>query len=80
MEETVSAAEANRNFSRILRGVKAGRTYVVTSYGTPVARIVPAVRNSTVAAAAKETLMARLRSRPVHVIGYRWSRDDLYEG
>ena len=37
MDETVSAAEANRAFSRLLRGVRAGRSYLVTAHGRPVA-------------------------------------------
>jgi prevent-host-death family protein len=80
MEEAVSASDANRNFSHILRGVKTGQTYVVTSHGTPIARIIPATRDHAVASAAKTTLMTRLRSRPVQIIGHRWSRDELYEG
>jgi prevent-host-death family protein len=40
--KTVSAAEANRQFSRILREVRAGETVLVTSRGEPVAKIVPA--------------------------------------
>ncbi|HYG87658.1 MAG TPA: type II toxin-antitoxin system prevent-host-death family antitoxin [Azospirillum sp.] len=78
MEEAVSAAEANRNFSQILRHVKEGRTYVVTSHGNPVARIVPAKQSSALTKAAKSTLMARLREQPVQVLGHRWSRDELY--
>ena len=41
MEEVVSAADANRKFSLILRGVRDGHSYVVTSHGRPVARIIP---------------------------------------
>ena len=79
MEEAVSAADANRNFSQILRRVKEGRTYVVTSHGNPVARIVPAKQGGALTRAAKSALMARLRSEPVQIIGQRWSRDDLYD-
>ncbi|TWA90638.1 prevent-host-death family protein [Azospirillum brasilense] len=79
MEEAVSAAEANRNFSQILRSVKEGHSYVVTSHGTPVARIVPTKRSSALSDAAKSTLMARLRTQPVQIVGPRWSRDELYE-
>ena len=79
MEEAVSAAEANRNFSQILRNVKEGHSYVVTSYGTPVARIVPTKRDAALAEAAKTALMARLRSQPVQIVGERWTRDELYE-
>jgi antitoxin (DNA-binding transcriptional repressor) of toxin-antitoxin stability system len=77
MEEAISPAVASRDFLWILRNVKAGRTYVVTSCGIPVARIVPARRNSAVSQAAKQILIARLRSRPVEFIGPRWSRDEL---
>lgn len=79
MEEAVSAAEANRNFSQILRHVKEGRTYVVTSHGNPVARIVPAKQSGVVAKAARSALMARLRDQPVQIVEHRWSRDDLYD-
>ncbi len=37
--KTVSAAEANRHFSKILRDVRAGETVIVTSRGEPVAQI-----------------------------------------
>lgn len=79
MEEAVSAAEANRKFSQILRGVKEGRTYVVTAHGTPVARIAPASRAECVERAARQALLTRLRAQPVQVIGARWSRESLYE-
>jgi prevent-host-death family protein len=45
VEEAVSAADANRRFSILLRGVREGRTYVVTSHGKPVARLIPAGKN-----------------------------------
>ena len=79
MDETVSAAEANRRFSRILREVRDGKSFVVTSHGTPVARILPARRDEHVASAAKAVLLARLVSEPVIVVGQRWRRDDLYD-
>ena len=79
MDESVSAAEANRQFSRILRGVKGGRTYVVTSHGAAVARIVPAGRDGAVAAAARQALIGRLRARPTQLVAGPWRRDDLYD-
>ncbi len=78
MEEAVSAAEANRKFSFILRGVREGRSYVVTSHGRAVARIVPAVEVPHTGIAARAALIARLERQPVGDIG-RWSRDELYE-
>ena len=79
MDKTVSAAEANRNFSRILRAVREGQSYLVTAHGAPVARIVPAKRSKASVAAAKRRLLAHLRAQPVRVVGERWTRDDLYD-
>lgn len=78
MEETVSAAEANREFSKLLRGVREGNSYVVTSHGRPVAKLVPVSKSPEEREAAFEKLMARLRSQPVMNIG-RWTRDELYK-
>ncbi len=41
MDEPISATDANRYFSALIRGVQVGQSYVVTSHGRPVARIVP---------------------------------------
>ena len=80
MEKAISAADANRKFSQVLREVREGRSYVVTSHGRPVARIAPlqtAAERAT-AASARNSLLARLRREPVVHIG-RWTRDELYE-
>ena len=42
MERTITATEANRDFSRIFREVAAGGSYVVTARGKPLVRIEPA--------------------------------------
>ena len=78
MEEAVSAADANRRFSLLLRGVREGRSYVVTSHGKPVARLIPAGKHEDVVASVRETFLARLEKRPVIQAG-RWTRDELYE-
>ena len=78
MEETVSAAEANREFSKLLRGVRDGNSYVVTSHDRPVAKLVPISKSPEQKEAAFQKLMARLRSQPVRNIG-RWTREELYE-
>lgn len=79
MDEAVTAADANRKFSQILRHVREGKSYIVTSHGVPVARITPATADSDILTAARESLIARLQSQPVTALGERWSRDDLYE-
>lgn len=76
MDEAISAAEANRMFYRLLRGVRQGGSYVVTSHGRPVARLVPA--GEGVAGGARAALLARLEQQPAADAG-RWTRDDLYE-
>ena len=78
MEKPVSAADANRRFSKLLRGVREGRSYVVTSHGKAVARIVPTEKDGGIARGARAALLKRLRSERVVRIG-RWSRDELYE-
>ena len=78
MDEAVSAADANRRFSLLLRGVREGRSYVVTSHGKPVARIIPAGRHDDVAGGARSALLSRLERQPVIDAG-RWTRDELYE-
>jgi prevent-host-death family protein len=78
MEEAVSAADANRRFSQLLRAVREGRSYVVTSHGKPVARIVPIGKHDDVARGARDALLARLRAETAVEIG-RWTRDELYE-
>lgn len=78
MEEVVTAADANRKFSLLLRGVRDGHSYVVTSHGRPVARIVPTAKHEDVASSARTELLARLERQPVVEAG-RWSRDELYE-
>ena len=78
MERVVSAADANRKFSKLLRAVREGQSYVVTSHGQAVAKIVPADKGGGVTRGARATLLKRLRSEPVVTVG-RWSRDELYE-
>jgi prevent-host-death family protein len=79
MDEPISAADANRRFSQLLRGVReAHATYVVTSHGKPVAKITPVDEGSNVKRRARELLLARLKSQPALGAG-RWTRDELYD-
>lgn len=78
MDERVSAADANRRFSELLRGVRAGRQYVVTSHGTPVARIIPAADSEQAATSARAALIERLKRQAVVAVP-GWTRDELYE-
>ena len=78
METAVSAADANRKFSELLRGVREGKSYIVTSHGRPIARIVPVAENEGAFAKARSSLLKRLRSQRATSIG-RWRREELYE-
>lgn len=78
MEKTISAADANREFSKLLRAVREGDSYTVTSHGRPVARIVPVQSGNGVRRAARAALLERLRAQPAANAG-RWNRDELYE-
>jgi prevent-host-death family protein len=78
MKRAVSAAEANRNFSQLLQGVRRGKVYVVTSHGKPVARLSPVAENGEAEAGARAALLGRLRKQRAVEIG-RWTREELYE-
>lgn len=78
MEEAVSAADANRRFSFLLRGVREGHSYIVTSHGKPVARLIPAGKHDDMAASARSILLSRLEMQPA-IDGGRWTRDELYQ-
>ena len=78
MDKAISAADANRNFSKLLREVREGQSYVVTSHGKPVAEIMPARADAKSEERDRAALLTRLRSEPVVDIG-PWARDELYE-
>jgi prevent-host-death family protein len=78
VEKTITAAEADRDFSRLLREVRGGESYVVTEDGRPVARIEPALSAVEGREAAKRRLLEHLRAQPTLNLG-RFSRDDAYD-
>jgi prevent-host-death family protein len=78
MDKTVSAADANRRFSELLRTVKMGRSVVVTSHGKPVAKITPLAAGEREGEGARAALFARLRAQRAVNVG-RWTRDELYD-
>ena len=78
MHKRVTAAEANRNFSAILRGVSAGDSVVVTVHGRPVAQILPFNNDVETRNAARIELLARLALQPALGLPL-FSRDDFYD-
>ncbi|MDT8442498.1 MAG: type II toxin-antitoxin system prevent-host-death family antitoxin [Desulfuromonadales bacterium] len=74
---TVSAADANRQFSRMLREVARGETITVVSRGRPVAAICPLQDERPERWQARADLLKRLRRQGA--TGTRdWTRDELY--
>jgi len=77
--KTITAAEANRQFSRVLRDVGQGEVFTVLSRGKAVATIAPVKSGDVRRHAAKAALVDRLHKQEAS--GERnWTRDELYEG
>ena len=73
----ITASEANRDFSKMLREVGRGASYTITVHGKPVADLLPRVDKDRMEK-AKQKLMKRLRrQRPVN--SGPFSRDEAYE-
>lgn len=79
MDRLITATEANQRFSELLRDVESGETFVVTSRGRPVARMVPVDDEAKQKRDRKFTaLMERLDAIPFRIRG-PWKREDLYD-
>ena len=90
MAETVTARAANQHFSRLLREVAEGRSFVITHRGRPVARLVPETAPDAgrltpeqEQALAESIAWARSLTAPAGTAGLpaEWprDRDDLYD-
>ena len=79
MPAAVSAADANREFSKLLRRVRDGESITIMSHGRPVAKLVPVTVENRVREAAWQALLKRLKSQKGERIPRYWTRDDLYE-
>jgi len=76
--KTMAAADANRQFSAVLREVARGEQILVLSRGKPVAKIIPVDSDNDEREPARAALLARLQGHPPS--GQRdWTRDELYE-
>jgi prevent-host-death family protein len=73
--KTISAANANRQFSTVLREVAQGEAFVITSRGRAVATLAPVEQRNPL---AHEALLSRLRAQPL-TGKCEWTRDELYE-
>lgn len=82
MEQSVTASEANRSFSKLLRDVEHGHRVAVTRHGRVVARIIPSddaeEANRRRRAAAMRVLLDDMAKLPLQH-GGRITRDDGYD-
>ncbi|MFZ2632313.1 MAG: type II toxin-antitoxin system prevent-host-death family antitoxin [Desulfosalsimonadaceae bacterium] len=73
----ITAANANREFSKLLRDVRKGEEITILSRGTPVAKITSVNSAALQKNAMKNLLLSRLKTQDV--TGSRnWTRDELY--
>ena len=81
---TVSATEARRSFSKLLRAARDGASITITKHGKLVAELIPA---GQLARAAEERqrrleslaeLIDHLKTVTPQVIG-RWTREEIYD-
>lgn len=80
---TVSARDANQQFSKILKAAAGGEEVTITQRGVPVAKLVPVPREDVAAAAERE----RRREQALEFFRkglsggkvVSWTRDELYE-
>jgi len=76
--KTITAANANRGFSSLLREVSKGEEITILSRGTPVAKITSVNSAVLQKKAMKNLLLSRLKTQDV--TGSRnWTRDELYD-
>jgi prevent-host-death family protein len=74
----VTAAQANREFSKLLGSVRAGETILITSRGEAVATLAPPDRAVDEMEQAKAKLLTRLdKVEATHIPP--WTRDELYD-
>jgi prevent-host-death family protein len=79
---TVSAREANQQFSKILRAAAEGEEVTITQRGVPVAKLVPVPREDAAAAAErqrrKEEAIAFFKKGVDIGEPVPWTRDEIY--
>ena len=74
----ITATKANRDVSKLLEEVVAGRSIGITKHGPMVATINPVGRDNDEAEAFKRAHLEKLRNQPL--LGIPWgTRDELYD-
>lgn len=85
MAFTVSASEANQNFSRLLGRVEAGETVTIKKRGKPIAKLIPTDKDALTDEDARarrieagKRMIAYFQTWPIVTTG-PWTRDELYD-
>ena len=76
--KTVTATDANRDFSKLLERVEGGEAVTITKRGKAVAKLVPVANDLDAMEARKREHIARLRAQPA-IKAARGTRDELYD-
>jgi prevent-host-death family protein len=79
---TVTAREANQQFSKLLEAAAGGEEVTITRRGVPVARLVPVAASEaeTERRRKREAALAWLRREPLRGgVLADWTRDELYD-
>jgi prevent-host-death family protein len=79
---TVSAREANQQFSQLLAAVERGEQVMITKHGKPVATMAPARETTPEDLQQREAALARIRSliqAGFRHGGRRYSRDEMHQ-
>ena len=75
--KTITASNANRGFSNLLREVSKGEEIMITSRGTPVAKVISVKSTVLQKNAMKKLLLSRLKTQ-VATGSRNWTRNELY--
>lgn len=76
---TMSAADAKRSFSKLLREVAKGESVTMFSHGRPIATLSPAREQSRDKQQSRTALLKRLSLEPITDQQRTWTRDELYD-
>ena len=77
MKARIGSYLAKTALPRLLREVRAGKSFTITSRGEPIADLVPAARKTTVErAAAVERIKAFMKTDPVRGVTLRELMDE----
>lgn len=77
--KTITATEANRRFSELLREASKGTWVTITSHDRAIARIGPATSEASDKELAKQRLLERVRQKEPTGEPRSWTRDELYD-